>query len=381
MRNISLALCLLMMTAGLSGCIGGNGTEISTEGDSIEQGELLDDWPTYSVPTSNDLPVCDSSTLGRLYYVESPAEFQVCKSTGWAVLDLSQLGVLQNSIPAMSIISHSTSPVNDNDGTWSASVELEVLALDVDGHVSSLGVDLDLDGTVDLDFTTTLGLGANTANPAQMSIAFSMPYEQFLHVTRESAFSNYCHLQLSNVFAVMIEDDDGAIQTELMTVYPNNDLLGTFSTMVNGFNSYGIFDTLQLSPADRAWVNGSDPSSPCAHLPEFTITDHTDPLTTATDDNLVRVEITSANDIASLMSAGSSFTPGISEPAYCPVVVTFDGTDENNPQTGDAWILSEATNNTNAGLCAPNSPSTVVVQFGASGVGPYTMAYQEVVVS
>lgn len=373
-------LCLLMMSAGLSGCIGGNGTEISTGGDSIEPGELPDDWPTYSVPTTNDLPTCDSTTLGRLYYVESPPDFQVCKSSGWDVLDVSQLSVLENSFPAMTLMSNSLVAVDDNDGTWSADVELEILALDVDGHVSSIGVDLDLDGTVDVDFTSTLGLGASTTNPVHLSVAFSMPYEQSLYTIRDSTFSDYCHLRLNNVFAIMIGDDDGGVHTELITVHPSNELLGTFSMMVNGFNSYGIFDTLQVSAADRAWVNGSDPNSPCAHLPEFTITDHIDSLTAATGDNLVRVEITSANDIASLMSDGTSFTPGISVPADCATVITFDGADENNPQTGDAWILSEASN-TNGELCAPNSSSPVIVRFGALGMGPYTMAYQEVVVS
>ena len=188
-------LCLLMMSAGLSGCIGGNGTEISTGGDSIEPGELPDDWPTYSVPTTNDLPTCDSVTLGRLYYVESPPDFQVCKSSGWDVLDVSQLSVLENSFPAMTLMSNSHVAVDDNDGTWSADVELEILALDVDGHVSSIGVDLDLDGTVDVDFTSTLGLGASTTNPVHLSVAFSMPYEQSLYTIRDSTFSDYCHLR------------------------------------------------------------------------------------------------------------------------------------------------------------------------------------------
>ena len=52
MRKVSLMLCLLMMTAGLSGCLGGSDVETS-EGDDVVPGELTDDWPTYYVPSAN----------------------------------------------------------------------------------------------------------------------------------------------------------------------------------------------------------------------------------------------------------------------------------------------------------------------------------------
>ena len=384
MRKIALMLCLLMMAAGLSGCINGNQTEISTGGDPIVPGELPDDWPTYYVPTVNDLPSCDSTTLGRLYYIESPPQFEVCKSSGWAILDLSQLSVLENSFPSMTVTSQSSVAVNDNDGTWSANMKLEILALDVDGYLSSLGVDLDLDGTVDIDFSSTLGLGmgTNTTNPAHLSVTFSMPYEQSLYATKDLSFTPYCHLRLYNIFALMIGDEDGGITTELVTTYSVNDLPGTSNMMVNGFNSYGILDTLQLNAAERAWLDGSDPSSPCPHLPEFSITDHADSLTSATGDNLIRIEITSANDIASLNSgAFTNFNPSITEPANCDSIVTFEGADPFNLQTGDAWIISEA-NNSNGNLCAfLNLSSSVVVQYGSLGIGPFMMAYQEVVVN
>ena len=381
MRNIASMLCLLILAAGLSGCVGGNGTEISTEGEPIVQGELPDDWPTYSVATMNDLPTCDSTTLGRLYYVESPAQFQVCKSTGWATLDLSQLNVLQNSFPSMTVLSESTAAVDDNDGTWSADVELEILALDIDGYISSLGVDLNMDGSVDVNLTSTLGLGTTITNPAHLNVTFSMPYEQALYATQERLFSPYCHLRLQNVFAIVIGDDDGGITTELVKTSSVGELPGFSSMMVNGFNSYGILDSLQVNSADRAWLNGSATSSPCSHLPEFSITDHTDSLTSASGDNLVRIEITSANDISSMISGvNADFTPSISEPNNCGYVVTFDGADESDPQTGDAWVISEA-NNANGDLCAPNSNSTVVVRYGSSGMGPYGLAYQEVILS
>jgi len=390
MRKIVMILCLSMMTAGFSGCVG-NDTEISADGAPITPGELPDDWPTYSVPSLNDLPICDSTTLGRLYYVESPPQFQVCKSSGWAVLDLSQLSVLENSFPSMTIMSHSIAAVDDNDGTWSAGIELEILALDVDGHISSLGVDLDLDGTVDVDLSSTLGLGTSTANPAHLSVTFSMPYEHSLYTTKDSSMSPFCHLRVYNVYALMLGDEDGGITTELVTVYPPNvgsnpatGLLGSYYGMVNGFNSYGILDTLQISATDRAWLDGSDPNSSCPHLPEFSITDHTDSLTSDLGENLVRIEITSANDIASITTGDENsigFRPWIDVPENCGPVITFDGANENNPQDGDAWIISEATSGMAGEVCNLSSTSTVLIGFGASGSGFYDLAWKEVIVS
>ena len=81
MRKVVTLLCLLMMTSGLSGCIGDSEVE-TTDGDEVIL-ELSDDWPTYYVATANDLPTCDSTTQGRLYYVEADTNFQACMSAGW----------------------------------------------------------------------------------------------------------------------------------------------------------------------------------------------------------------------------------------------------------------------------------------------------------
>ena len=66
----------------MSGCVGNTDVQTS-EGDDIVLGESLDDWPTYYVPAASDLPICDSSTLGRLYYVEADANFKpACQQVG-----------------------------------------------------------------------------------------------------------------------------------------------------------------------------------------------------------------------------------------------------------------------------------------------------------
>lgn len=46
------------------------------------------DWSSYSVKALSDLPGCSGTIVGRLYYVEDNSEFQVCKSTGWTVVNV-----------------------------------------------------------------------------------------------------------------------------------------------------------------------------------------------------------------------------------------------------------------------------------------------------
>jgi ELWxxDGT repeat protein len=79
-KRIAMILCLLMASATITGCIGGN-DDSTTESD-----DKLDDWNVHYAATSADLPICDEITNGRLYYVESGKEFQVCKTSGWEVI-------------------------------------------------------------------------------------------------------------------------------------------------------------------------------------------------------------------------------------------------------------------------------------------------------
>ena len=82
-NKIALLLCLLMVSAPIAGCVGGND---DTTSDSDEQ---LDDWNVYFAATSADLPECNDVTDGRLYYVESSQEFEVCTITnGWQVITI-----------------------------------------------------------------------------------------------------------------------------------------------------------------------------------------------------------------------------------------------------------------------------------------------------
>ena len=62
----------------------------------IDSDTVLDDdnmnsegeWMVYSVEVVSGLPNCELDTLGRLYYVESDNNFQVCKSVGWEIITI-----------------------------------------------------------------------------------------------------------------------------------------------------------------------------------------------------------------------------------------------------------------------------------------------------
>ena len=81
-KKIAMLLCLLMASASIAGCVGGD------DDSTNESEDKLDDWNVHFAATSEDLPACDEITNGRLYYVESDEQFQVCKTSGWAVITI-----------------------------------------------------------------------------------------------------------------------------------------------------------------------------------------------------------------------------------------------------------------------------------------------------
>jgi len=70
-----------MITMPLAGCFGGDDSSDASD-------EALDDWNVHFAATAADLPTCDEDTNGRLYYVEADNQFQVCKTTGWEIIDI-----------------------------------------------------------------------------------------------------------------------------------------------------------------------------------------------------------------------------------------------------------------------------------------------------
>ena len=83
-RANALLLAFLMATLSLAGCLGGG----DDDGSGEEPAETLDEWMVYSVDSGDDLPNCNSETLGRLYYVANIETFEVCLTSGWSFIDI-----------------------------------------------------------------------------------------------------------------------------------------------------------------------------------------------------------------------------------------------------------------------------------------------------
>jgi len=79
---LAILLALLMTASALSGCSG-------TDDDLEEEPGALEDWNVFLVQGSSDLPACDSSTDGRLYYVAYESGFQACSGGSWELIDLT----------------------------------------------------------------------------------------------------------------------------------------------------------------------------------------------------------------------------------------------------------------------------------------------------
>ena len=85
MKRLNAVLFAFMMaTLSLAGCFGGDDGGGSDDGPT----ETLDDWTVYMVDSGDDLPNCNSDTLGRLYYVADVETFEVCLTTGWSFIDI-----------------------------------------------------------------------------------------------------------------------------------------------------------------------------------------------------------------------------------------------------------------------------------------------------
>ncbi len=83
--QISLAflLAMLMTACALSGCLGFD------DGSDSDSPDELEDWNVFLVQSASDLPDCDSTTDGRLYYITSQPGFQTCSGTMWTTIDLT----------------------------------------------------------------------------------------------------------------------------------------------------------------------------------------------------------------------------------------------------------------------------------------------------
>ena len=359
-RIKTLLLALLMTTMTLSGCIGNSDVETS-EGDDVELGESPDDWPTYYVQSSGDLPTCDSSTLGRLYYVEDDVNFQACMSTGWEVVDIggANSNIVLNSPPVLSanvwrqVDRLGTGQlVDDGDGTMSVTALIDWFAYDVDGTIASVGIDYDLDGVS--DFTLPGDTGA--VDP-QSSIEllpgrtvngmFLLPLEDGVSITRITNFAPGesdivpCGLIIQKSFAVIAEDNSGA-KTIVPIVAPVDfsdeyDVVDSFKLQKN------LYQALSIPQSDIDWLTGQGAST-CPTAPTFTIVDHPDPLTSNTGDNIATITISDTSDWSDFNSnimygqnwyVSAYCIDGNGDYTFLEDGDIFNGLDEDSPQDGD----------------------------------------------
>ena len=92
MRKEALATMIVMIMIGTMGYAlikyNGDDNGISNTGNDTNN-EIEEDWTVFYIDTVNNLPTCDSTTLGRLYYVVSNSVFEACTNSGWITVDLT----------------------------------------------------------------------------------------------------------------------------------------------------------------------------------------------------------------------------------------------------------------------------------------------------
>lgn len=360
----AILFALMMMSVALAGCIGDSEIETS-EGDDVVAGELEDDWPTYYVPSASDLPTCDATSLGRLYYVEADTNFQACMSTGWQVVQIggSNANVVLNQVPVVEI---NFWGLNDDyvidttgDGEYDhILVGMHWNAEDIDGTITQIGIDYDGDNSIDINLPGNSGIHSeedHTLNGDAIPGLFAIPMDEGLTVYR-SQTPTTCLISITRSISVIAIDDDGStgIATQTMSAFePRVD------SPIGNYHLIRAYDVMSspyiqdmISTSDYDWITGAG-SSPCPSLPTFSFSAETS-FTTGTNDVLGTLTLTSGSvgDIG-----GSSWCPSSSGDTFninlhnsgggwndygCvdsstdrPIMVTASA-------TGDEWVISES---------------------------------------
>ena len=362
-RIKTLLLALIMTTMTLSGCIGNSDVETS-EGDEVELGESTDDWPTYYVQSSGDLPTCDSNTLGRLYYVEDDVNFQACMSTGWEVVDIggSNSNIVLNQPPVLNARVWSTSGgeeygylVDDGDGTMSIAFYLDWFAHDVDGTVTSVGIDQDMDGVVDITLPSNSGAidsqsSIQLANGETLNGGFVAPLEVGTSYSRITNFPEdegphlvECGLIIQKSLFVIATDDSGA-----STIFPivaplSLNAEGGYKAVDSMEIQETLYQSLSIPQTDLDWLTGQG-SSTCPIGVTFTAVDHPDSVTNQFGENIATITISNTADW-SHWNDNTDWGENWYVSAYClgsnggrtfiEGGTTFNGQDEDSPQDGD----------------------------------------------
>ena len=306
------------------------------------------------------MPTCDTTTLGRLYYVEADTNFQACTSTGWTVVQIggSSSTLVLNSAPILSASvweSDDDMIADDGDGTYSRLVYIDWVAMDIDGTIASLGIDYDSDGVIDIPFSQNSGLFSDQTSVQaidgdEYGGAFIIPIEVGNSITQVEDFMGIeCALIIQNTLIVMAVDDDGAASYNPIV----SDALGGwgagYAPITGWMASDQFISTFNVPQADVDWVTGV--SSSCLKIPQLSFVDHPDALTTGQTDNMAILTVDDPGDWAtwiSMMDGDENFyiqgycvSPGGVGVYLEDEVYTFSGVDEETPLAGEYWTVSE----------------------------------------
>ena len=136
---------MMMMTVSLAGCFGGD------DGDSNDETptDSLFDWQVHFAASAADLPVCNDDTNGRLYYVDADAEFQVCKTSGWEIIEITGPAGVTGTSGVNG--THGMDGQNGVDGTSILITIHNSTSCATGGNTFEIGSDSSSDGV--LDFT------------------------------------------------------------------------------------------------------------------------------------------------------------------------------------------------------------------------------------
>lgn len=391
MRKIPLFICLMLLTVSLSGCFGGEDIE-TVEGDDIIL-EDTDDWPTYYVLTSGDLPTCpgqSNENLGRLYYVEADSNFQACLSTGWQVVQIggSNGNILMNQPPIIEtnywFLDDDLVTDTTGDGVPDHSLMgLHWDARDIDGTISQIGIDYDGDNTIDINLPSNSGVHSEDdyalPNGNVLSGLFAVPLDQGLTVHKTMTPST-CLLSITRTITVIAIDDGGGIGMSSQTMSAISPNLYNPIGSSHLFNSYDVADStwLQsfLTTADVDWILGNG-ASPCPQIPTFSLTAGTsfttgtsDIIATLTLDSGIATGISAEDCDADTFFVGIEHSSGSHQSMGCQTWGSSDIsiTPSATGTTTDTWVITED----GTDICSSGAPgsgqssvdcSRILVQF------------------
>ena len=149
-RPTALLFCLLMITMPMSGCLeeGDDSSDVSDE--------ELGDWNVHFAATAADLPTCDEDTNGRLYYVEADNQFQVCKTSGWSVIEIQG----EDGVDGVA----GNDGADGADGSITLIRVLSSISCETGGNTFEIGPDINDDGVLDI---SEIGLTVDICNGNQ----------------------------------------------------------------------------------------------------------------------------------------------------------------------------------------------------------------------